>query len=181
MPAPINEPKNLLINALSKETQRRLLPHLELVKLKQGSIISESVGILKNVYFPIDSLVSLIYMTSDGASSEVSQVGNEGFVGLALYMEGESPKSSAVVQKSGYAYRLSSKKFKEELNRQGDLQELMLRYVRSLFKPQAQAASLARAEREAISNTCYTMIAKDTGRVLQQTHLPQDDAYRVSA
>lgn len=136
----MNPQKNLLIDALSLETQRRLLPHLEVVPLKQGKVIAESGDVMRHVYFPIDSIVSLLYVTRDGDSTEISLVGNEGFVGIALFMGGETTPSRAVVQSAGYAYRLPARKFKEELARHGDLQELMLRYTQSLITQMAQTA-----------------------------------------
>lgn len=140
MSAYINSQKNLLIDALSMDTQHRLFPHLEIVKLEQGKVISESGDVMREVYFPIDSIVSLLYDTRDGDSTEISLVGNEGFVGIALFMGGDSTPSRAVVQSAGHAYRLSARKFKEELSRHGDLQELMLRYIQSLFTQMAQTA-----------------------------------------
>lgn len=140
MPSYINLQKNLLIDALSFETRHRLLPHLEVVQLEQGKVISESGDVMRNVYFPIDSIVSLLYDTREGDSTEISLVGNEGFVGIALFMGGDSTLSRAVVQSAGNAYRLSSRKFKEELSRHGDLQELMLRYTQSLITQMAQTA-----------------------------------------
>lgn len=136
----INSQKNLLIDALGMETQRRLFPHLEVVHLEMGDVISESGDVMKHVYFPIDSIVSLVYDTREGNSTEISLVGNEGFVGIALFMGGDSTPSRAVVQSAGNAYRLSSRKFKEELNQHGDLQKLMLRYIQSLFTQMAQTA-----------------------------------------
>jgi CRP-like cAMP-binding protein len=140
MSAYMNPNKNLLIDALSLETQRRLLPHLEVVKLEQGKVIAESGDVMRNVYFPIDSIVSLLYDTREGDSTEISLVGNEGFVGIALFMGGDSTPSRAVVQSAGHAYKLSGRKFKEELSRHGDLQELMLRYIQSLITQMAQTA-----------------------------------------
>lgn len=136
----INSQKNLLLDALSPETQCRLRPHLEIVPLEKGKVLAESGDVMKHVYFPIDSIVSLLYDTREGNSTEISLVGSEGFVGIALFMGGESTPSRAVVQSAGHTYRLSSKKFKEELGRHGDLQELMLRYIQSLFTQMAQTA-----------------------------------------
>jgi CRP-like cAMP-binding protein len=136
----INAQKNLLIDALSIETQRRLFPHLEVVELEKGEVISESGDVMRHIYFPIDSIVSLLYDTREGNSTEISIVGNEGFVGIALFMGGNSTPSRAVVQSTGNAYRLSSRKFKEELGHHGELQELMLRYIQSLFTQMAQTA-----------------------------------------
>ena len=136
----INSQKNLLIDALSMETQCRLRPYLDIIPLEKGAVLAESGDIMKHVYFPIDSIVSLLYDTREGNSTEISLVGNEGFIGIALFMGGESTPSRAVVQSAGHAYRLSARKFKEELNRHGDLQELMLRYIQSLFTQMAQTA-----------------------------------------
>lgn len=133
MSATIIQPKNLLINSLNMEAQRRLLPHLELVKLKQGSVIGESGDVMKNVYFPIDSIISLMFVTGEDGTTETSLVGKEGFVGLALLIGGENISSRAVVQRSGYAYRISLKKCKEELERNGNLRELMQSYLQSLL------------------------------------------------
>ncbi|HSC67798.1 MAG TPA: Crp/Fnr family transcriptional regulator [Cellvibrio sp.] len=140
MSAYLNPQKNHLIDALSVETQSRLLPHLELVQLKQGKVICESGDVMRHVYFPVDSVVSLLYVTRDGDSTEISLVGNEGFVGIALFMGGDSTPSRAVVQSTGYAYRLPARKFKEELAHHGDMQELMLRYTQSLITQMAQTA-----------------------------------------
>lgn len=136
----INSQKNLLIDALGFETQRRLFPHLEVVQLDKGEVISEPGDVMKNIYFPIDSIVSLLYDTKEGNSTEISLVGNEGFVGIALFMGGDSTPSRTVVQSAGDAYRLASRKFKEELSQHGDLQKLMLRYIQSLFTQIAQTA-----------------------------------------
>lgn len=136
----INSQKNLLIDALSVETQCRLRPFLDIVPLEKGAVLAESGDVMKHVYFPIDSIVSLLYDTREGNSTEISLVGNEGFIGIALFMGGESTPSRAVVQSAGHAYRLSGRKFKEELSRHGDLQELMLRYIQSLFTQMAQTA-----------------------------------------
>lgn len=136
----IESQKNLLIDALSMETQCRLRPHLEIVPLEKGSVLAESGDVMKHVYFPIDSIVSLLYDTWEGNSTEISLVGNEGFVGIAVFMGGDSTPSRAVVQSAGHAYRLSSRKFKEELSRHGDLQEVMLRYTQALFTQMAQTA-----------------------------------------
>lgn len=136
----INSQKNLLIDALSAETQYRLRPHLEIVPLEKGTVLAESGDVMKHVYFPIDSIVSLLYDTREGNSTEISLVGNEGFIGIALFMGGDSTPSRSVVQSAGHAYRLSSRKFKGELSRHGELQELMLRYIQSLFTQMAQTA-----------------------------------------
>src|SRR5271165_1797013 len=106
--------QNHLLAALPGEVQNRLFPHLELVELPFGKVLYESGDILRYVYFPIDSIVSLLYRMENGASAEVSVVGNEGFIGIALLMGGESTPSQAVVQSAGHAYRLLGQQFKDE-------------------------------------------------------------------
>jgi CRP-like cAMP-binding protein len=112
--------KNHLLAALPTEIQSRLLPKLELLQLPLGKVLYESGDALRHVYFPIDSIVSLLYVMENGASAEISVVGNEGLIGVAVFMGGESTTSRAIVQSAGYAYRLPSRQFMEEVNRYGD-------------------------------------------------------------
>src|SRR5687768_7534991 len=97
---------NHLLAALPADSQARLFPHLELVELPLGEVLHESGGLLRHVYFPTDSIVSLLYVMESGASAEISVVGNEGLVGIALFMGGETTPSQAIVQSSGHAFRL---------------------------------------------------------------------------
>jgi CRP-like cAMP-binding protein len=132
--------QNHLLAALPAEVQNRLIPHLELVELPFGKVLYESGDILRYVYFPIDSIVSLLYRMENGASAEVSVVGNEGFIGVALFMGGESTSSEAIVQSAGYAYRLLGQQFKDEFHRHGEMQILLLRYTQVLITQMTQTA-----------------------------------------
>ncbi len=95
---------------------------------------------MRHVYFPTDSIISLLYVMENGASAEISVVGNEGLIGVALFMGGESTPSRAIVQSAGSAYRLLGQRLKDEFNRHGDLLQLMLRYTQSLITQMAQTA-----------------------------------------
>jgi CRP-like cAMP-binding protein len=132
--------QNHLLAALSWEAQSRLAPYLELVSLGLGDVVYESGDAMRHVYFPTDSIVSLLYVMADGGSAEISVVGNEGLVGLALYLGGESTPSRAVVQSAGSAYRLPRLRLKDEFNRHGELLLLMLRYTQCLITQMAQTA-----------------------------------------
>lgn len=137
----VHEPEdNHLLAALSVEVQQRIFPHLVLVPLPLGKVLYESGDELNNVYFPTDAIVSLLYVMENGASAEISVVGNEGLIGIALFMGGESTPSRAIVQSAGHAYRLKSQLLKDEFNRHGDLLLLMLRYTQSLITQMAQTA-----------------------------------------
>ena len=132
--------KNHLLAALSSEVQARLFPKLELVPLALGKALYESGDVLTHVYFPTDSIVSLLSIMESGASAEISIVGNEGLVGIALFMGGESTPSRAVVQSAGQAYRLPGQWLKEEFNRHGEILQLLLRYTQSLLTQMAPTA-----------------------------------------
>lgn len=141
---PTNSPAHLeenhLLAALSPEVKHRLSPYFEQVSLPLGEALYESGDTLRHVYFPTDSIVSLLYVMESGASAEISVVGNEGIVGISLFMGGESTPSRAIVQSAGTAYRLLGQKLKDEFNRHGDLLLLMLRYTQSLITQMAQTA-----------------------------------------
>lgn len=98
--------QNHLLAALSAEMQRCLFPHLELVSLPLGKVLYESGDTLRYIYFPTNAIVSLLYVIESGASAEISVVGNDGLIGIALFMGGESTPSRGIVQSAGYAYRL---------------------------------------------------------------------------
>jgi CRP-like cAMP-binding protein len=132
--------QNHLLAALPAEVRDRLLPHLELVELPFGQVLYESGDTMRYVYFPIDCIVSLLYVMENGASAEVSVVGNEGFVGVALLMGGDSTPSQAMVQCAGYAYRLPANVFKQESHRHGEMQLLLLRYTLALITQMTQTA-----------------------------------------
>ncbi|MFG0631557.1 Crp/Fnr family transcriptional regulator [Pseudomonas sp. xss_2] len=112
----------------------------QLVTLPLGKSLYESGDALRHVYFPTDSIVSLLYVMENGASAEISVVGNEGLVGIAVFMGGESTPSRAIVQSAGHAYRLPGQRLKDEFNRHGELLLLMLRYTQALITQMAQTA-----------------------------------------
>lgn len=132
--------KNKLLNALSLDAQQRIFPHLKLVNLPLGKVIYEASEKLDYVYFPTDSIVSLLYVMADGSSAEISVIGNEGLVGIAVFMGGESTPSRAVVQSAGSAYRLPSVELRSEFNSHSDIRMLLLRYTQSLITQMAQTA-----------------------------------------
>ena len=105
-----------------------------------GGVLYEPGDVLPYVYFPTDCIVSLLYMMADGASAEIAVVGNEGLVGVALFMGGETTSSRAIVQSAGSAYRLGGKKLKQEFHRDGQMQVLLLRYTQALITQMAQTA-----------------------------------------
>ncbi|WP_444993846.1 Crp/Fnr family transcriptional regulator [Aliikangiella sp. IMCC44359] len=135
-----NPQQNYLLNALPVAVQQRLFPHLKLVPFPLGKVLYESGDKLSNVYFPIDSIVSLLYVLENGASAEISVVGNEGLIGVALFMGGESTPSRAIVQSAGNAYQLAGHRIIDEFNRHGEMLQLMLRYTQSLITQMAQTA-----------------------------------------
>jgi CRP-like cAMP-binding protein len=105
-----------------------------------GKSVYEPGTVLRHVYFPVDCIVSLLYVMENGESAEISVVGNEGLVGIALFMGGETTPSRAIVQSAGYAYRLSAQKLKDEFHRNGNLQVLLLSYTQSLITQMSQTA-----------------------------------------
>jgi CRP-like cAMP-binding protein len=131
---------NRLLAALPSDIYERLQPNLELVPLKLGASVYEAGGKQAYVYFPTNAIVSLLYVMKDGASAEIAVVGNEGIVGIALFMGGETTPSRAVVQSAGHAHRLSSKLLKREFELGGALQHLLLRYTQALITQMAQTA-----------------------------------------
>jgi CRP-like cAMP-binding protein len=136
-----HEPQeNQLLNALSPAARERLYSHLELVEMPLGKVLYESGDVLRHVYFPTDSIVSLLYVMEDGASAEIAVVGNEGLIGVALFMGGETTTNRAIVQSAGYAYRLLGQKLKDEFHRNGGMQILLLRYTQALLTQMAQTA-----------------------------------------
>ena len=140
MPTTLTPQHNHLLAALPSTALDRLLPKLELTPLPLGKVIYEAGFMQEYVYFPADSIVSLLYVMEDGASAEIAVVGNEGLVGISLFMGGESTSSRAVVQSAGHAYRLPGQRLKDEFNRHADMQLLMLRYTQSLITQMAQTA-----------------------------------------
>jgi CRP-like cAMP-binding protein len=140
MPGSHDPQQNHLLAALSPPERERLYPQLRLVEMPLGKVLYESGDVLRHVYFPTDSIVSLLYVLADGASAEISVVGNEGLIGIALFMGGETTPSRAIVQSAGHAYRLIGQHLKDEFHRNGQLQLLLLRYTQALITQMAQTA-----------------------------------------
>jgi CRP-like cAMP-binding protein len=132
--------QNHLLAALPAADYARLLPDLDLIQMPLGQALYESGGLLEHVYFPTTSLVSLLYVMADGASAEIAVVGNEGILGISLFMGGETTPSRAVVQSAGYGYRLKAQLLKDEFNRAGPALDLLLRYTQALITQMAQTA-----------------------------------------
>ncbi|HEY3301314.1 MAG TPA: Crp/Fnr family transcriptional regulator [Methylophilaceae bacterium] len=137
----LHDPKqNNILAALNKLDYERILPDLKLVEMPLGWKIAQAGDHVKYVHFPISGVVSLIYDLEDGSSSEIAIVGNEGMIGISIYMGGESMPSSTEVQCSGYAFRLSRKVLKQEFAMGGQLQQIALLYTRALIAQTSQTA-----------------------------------------
>jgi len=140
MSSPHTPKQNHLLAALPADDYARLLPELELTPMPLGWAVYESGGQLSYLYFPTTSIVSLLYVMESGASAEIAITGNEGLVGISLFMGGESTPSRAVVQSAGNAYRLGAGILKREFALGGNLQHLALRYTQALITQMAQTA-----------------------------------------
>jgi CRP-like cAMP-binding protein len=140
MSSPYSPKQNHLLDALPEADYARLLPDLELIAMPLGWAVYESGGRLGYVYFPTTSIVSLLYVMESGASAEIAITGNEGLVGISLFMGGESTPSRAVVQSAGSGYRLKAGALKREFALGGELQHLALRYTQALITQMAQTA-----------------------------------------
>ena len=136
--------QNHLLAALPAAEFERLAAHLELVPMPLGEMLYEPGGQLQHAYFPTTAIVSLHYVMESGASAETAGVGNEGVVGVSLFMGGDTTPSSAVVQTAGHAYRLEDRFLKEEFNRAGVMQRLLLRYTQALITQMTQTAACNR-------------------------------------
>jgi CRP-like cAMP-binding protein len=132
--------QNHLLDALPKSDYERLAPHLELIPLPLGDVLYESGGRLGYVYFPTTCIISMLYVMEDGASAEIAIVGNEGVLGVSLFMGGETTPSRAVVQCAGYGFRLKAQLLKNEFARFGPMMHLMLRYTQALITQMSQTA-----------------------------------------
>lgn len=137
----MNNPNdNKLLTIFPTTIKNKIFPRLKLIKLPLGKVLYESGENIKNVYFPIDSIISLLYVTENGSSAEISVVGNEGVVGIAVFMGGESTPKRAVVQSAGYAYHLSASLLFNEFNNNETIRMLLLRYTQSLIAQMVQTA-----------------------------------------
>jgi len=140
----MSPPNNRLLAALPPEAQERFFPHLEPVKLPLGQVLYGPGHRLRSAFFPADAIVSLLYRMENGASGEIAVVGNEGMVGVSLFMGGQSTSSHAIVQSAGSAYRVSERRLVDEFRRHGELMVLLLRYTQSLITQMTQTAACNR-------------------------------------
>jgi CRP-like cAMP-binding protein len=136
--------KNRLLAALPQAELQRWLPHLEYVELRLGEVLYEAGSTLSHVYFPTTAIVSLLYVMQNGESAEIAVVGNDGIVGIFLFMGGDSTSSRALVQSAGGGYRLTAQLMKEEFNRGGPVLHLFLRYTQALITQMVQTAACNR-------------------------------------
>jgi len=136
--------QNALIAALPASECERLAENLELVSLTLGQVLYESGQTMSHAYFPIDCVVSLLYVMRNGESAEIAIVGNEGMIGLALFMGGESTMSRAIVQNAGHAYRLKAQVLKDEFHKGGALSRLLLMFTSALITQMVQTAACNR-------------------------------------
>ena len=136
--------QNHLLASLPAEIFERLSPHLELVQMPLGAVICESGGQLQHVYFPTTAIISLHYVMEDGASAEIAGVGNEGVLGISLFMGGNNTPCQATVQTGGYGYRLKVKLLMEEFDRAGPMMHMLLRYTQALMTQMSQTAACNR-------------------------------------
>ena len=144
MLSPHSPNQNHLLAALPTAEFDRMAAHLELVPMPLGEVLYEPGGQLQHAYFPTTAIVSLHYVMESGASAETAGVGNEGVVGISLFMGGGTTPSSAVVQTAGHAYRLESRLLQQEFNCAGLLQRLLLRYTQALITQMTQTAACNR-------------------------------------
>ncbi len=139
-PANASPRQNRLLDALPASDYERIEPHLELIAMPLGSVLYESGTRMRHVYFPTTSIVSLLYVMEDGASAEIAIVGNEGILGISLFMGGNTTPSRAVVQSAGHGFRLKADLMKDEFGRFGPTMHLLLRYTQALITQMAQTA-----------------------------------------
>jgi CRP-like cAMP-binding protein len=132
--------QNHLLDALPIRDFERVASHLELIRLKLGDSLHESGSRLRHVYFPTTSIISLLYVMEDGASAEIAMVGNEGLLGISLFMGGDTTPSRAIVQSAGHAYRLKGDLLRDEFERHGPTMHLLLCYTQALITQMAQTA-----------------------------------------
>ncbi len=140
MPSENDPNKNHLLAAMLDAEFGRLSPHLEAVAMRVGDVLYESGGRLEYAYFPTSAIISLHYLLENGGSSEIAGVGNEGMVGVSLFMGGDTTPSRAIVQTGGTAFRLPARVLLEEFNRGGPVMRLLLRYTQALLTQMAQTA-----------------------------------------
>jgi len=138
---------NNFIEAMPADVRERLYPHLELVWLKMGDTVNEAVNKSGYVYFPVNAIISIVYVMQDGASGEVALVGNDGMLGVSLFMGGQSRFTRAIVQTAGFVFRMRAQHLFDEFNRTGPMLELLLRYSQALSTQTLQIAACNRRHR----------------------------------
>jgi CRP-like cAMP-binding protein len=132
--------QNHLLAALPRAERTRLVEQLEMVELPLGSVLYESGDVQRHIYFPIDAVISLLYVLKDGSSAEIAVVGNDGALGIALFMGGVSTTNRAIVQNAGSAYRLTQRRISAEIALRGEMMHVLLRYTQALITQMAQTA-----------------------------------------
>jgi CRP-like cAMP-binding protein len=132
--------QNRLLDALPPAERHRIFPHLRLVTLPLGAVLYESGDTQRYIYFPVDAIVSLLYVLKSGASAEIAVVGKDGAIGVALFMGGATTTNRAIVQSAGSAYRLTRKRIEQEFARHGEMLHVLLRYTQALITQMAQTA-----------------------------------------
>lgn len=167
-----HQPVNRLLAALPAEEYERLLPHLEPVSFSLGETVYESGERMEHVYFPADSIVSLLYTMLDGATAEVGLVGREGVVGIALFMGGDTMPNRAVVQGAGTVVRVKAKALQDEFRRGGAFQLLLLKYTQALITQIAQTAVCNRLHPVEKRLCRWLLMTQDRAQsdTLQMTH-----------
>ncbi|OZB13152.1 MAG: Crp/Fnr family transcriptional regulator [Marinobacter sp. 34-60-7] len=136
----ISPEQNHLLAALPESAKARIFPRLKRVAVNLGDVIYESGQSIESVYFPADCIISLLYVTLNGSSAEISVVGNEGMAGVAVVMGGQSTPSRAIIQSRGWAFRMSSGELKQEFNSHSEVRVLLLRYTQALITQMSQTA-----------------------------------------
>jgi CRP-like cAMP-binding protein len=132
--------QNLILKLLTADARTRIYPYLKLIRLSLGAALYESGHRMRQIYFPTDTMVSLVHVLETGACAEVALVGNEGAVGVSLFMGGDTTTTRAIALNTGHAYRLPVARLKREFERHEDLHRLLLRYAQSLITQLAQTA-----------------------------------------
>ncbi|MBW4933181.1 Crp/Fnr family transcriptional regulator [Marinobacter sp. F4206] len=132
--------QNKLLAALSDDARKRIFPKLKLVEMSLGDVIYESGQSIEYVYFPVDCIISLLYVMVNGSSAEISVVGNEGMAGVAVIMGGESTPNRFIVQSHGHAYRLPAADLKKEFNNHSEIRIITLRFTQALITQMSQTA-----------------------------------------
>jgi CRP-like cAMP-binding protein len=163
---------NYILAAVPRMERARLFPHLKLVPLPLGMVLYESSAELRHIYFPTNAIVSLLNVMQNGASTKIAVVGNEGAIGVSLFMGGETTPSRAVVLSAGHAYRLTGKRLKQEFSRHGGMLHSLLRYTQSLTAQITQTAACNRHHSLDQQMCRWLLLRLDrlSGNQLEMTH-----------